>query len=76
MVTASSEKAVRRSSSESKRWRQMVRVSVVIGEAKIPAAIAQPLIAAKGRPSFAAASMPASASGWITPVTINRRRGP
>ncbi len=37
MVTASSAKAVRRSSSRSKRWRQSVRVSVVRGEAKAPA---------------------------------------
>ena len=49
IATASSANAVRRSSSESKRWRQIVRVSVVIGEANAPASPANTAMAAKGR---------------------------
>ena len=41
MAIASRANAVRRSSSRSKRWRHMVRVSVVMGEANIPASAAK-----------------------------------
>ena len=48
MVTASSANAVRRSSSRSNRCRHMVRVTVVMGEAKIPATAAHTTTTAKG----------------------------
>ncbi len=76
IITASSEKAVRRSSSRSKRWRQAVRVSVVIGEANAPASPAHAATAANGNPAFALASTPRSASGCTVPVTRSGRRGP
>ena len=48
IVTASSANAVRRSSSESNMWRQSVRVSVVMGEAKAPPSAEKSASTAKG----------------------------
>ena len=69
MVTASSAKAVRRSSSRSKRWRHIVRVSVVMGVAKAPASAAKAATAANPQPRCADTSTAMSASGCTTPVT-------
>ena len=67
--SGSSAKAVRRSSSLAKRCRHIVRVSVVMGEAKEPASAAHAAITGKGIPSFVVTRIPVSASGCITPVT-------
>jgi hypothetical protein len=76
IVTASSAKAVRRSSSRSNFCRHTARVSVVIGVAKAPAHAAAATTNGNARPSFTPARIAMSASGWSVPVNQSRRAGP
>ncbi len=76
IMTASTEKARRRSSSRVKRFRHNVRVSMLVGEAKRPAQAAAAATAENPPPALVAARTATRESGCTRPVTSRVIFGP